>query len=126
MRTRAALTTLAVVMGMVLSGAPPALAGRPAETTRPTRPKPTAVPSPTGTPSPTAPAPMPTAKRTVVVLPTLEGRGSTAYDVDTAGVVVGSAELTSGYWHAVRWVDGRIEDLGTLGGLNSQAEAIEG
>ncbi|SCG52956.1 hypothetical protein [Micromonospora humi] len=173
MRTRAALTTLAVVLGMALSGAPPAVAGRPGdrppETTRPTRPKPTVAPSPTvsprptasptptvrptlspsptvrptptvsptptvrptptasptGTPAPTTPAPMPTADRAAVVLPGLDGPGSTAYDVNSAGVVVGAAELASGYWHAVRWVDGRIEDLGTLGGLNSQAEAID-
>ncbi|MEW2442461.1 hypothetical protein [Micromonospora marina] len=50
-----------------------------------------------------------------MVLPSLDGRGSIAYDVDTAGVVVGAAEVAGGYWHAVRWVDGRIEDLGTLG-----------
>ncbi|MDG4803115.1 hypothetical protein [Micromonospora sp. WMMD980] len=68
---------------------------------------------------------MPTADRAAVVLPGLDGPGSTAYDVNTAGVVVGAAELASGYWHAVRWVDGRIEDLGTLGGPNSQAEAID-
>ncbi|QLQ39103.1 hypothetical protein [Micromonospora robiginosa] len=69
---------------------------------------------------------MPTAKRTAVVLPTLvAGRGSSAHDVNAAGVAVGAAELATGYWHAVRWVDGRIEDLGTLGGPNSQAEAID-
>ncbi|MBU8858683.1 hypothetical protein KSK32_15795 [Micromonospora sp. WMMB482] len=68
---------------------------------------------------------MPTAKRTAVVLPSLDGRGSIAYDVNTAGVVVGAAEVAGGSWHAVRWVDGRVEDLGTLGGPNSQAQAID-
>ncbi|MET7831242.1 hypothetical protein ABZS44_00260 [Micromonospora sediminicola] len=166
MRTRAALTTLAVVLGTALAGASPAVAGRPGdrppETTRPTRPKPTPVPSPTasprptasptptvrptptvspsptarptptaspspsGTPAPGTPAPMPTAKRTVDVLPGLDdSRSTTAYDVNSAGVVVGSAELANGDWRAVRWVDGRIEDLGTLGGHTSQAQAID-
>ncbi|MGY4909920.1 hypothetical protein [Micromonospora aurantiaca (nom. illeg.)] len=153
MRTRMASTALAVAVGMVVAGAPPAVANRPGDrppgTARPTRPKPTVVPSPTfsprptttptptaaptptptvsptGTPTATTPAPMPTAKRTAVVLPSLDGRGSIAYDVNTAGVVVGAAEVAGGYWHAVRWVDGRIEDLGTLGGPNSQAQAID-
>ncbi|WP_431876882.1 hypothetical protein [Micromonospora marina] len=153
MRTGMALTALAAAVGMVVSGAPPAVANRPGDrppgTARPTRPKPTVTPSPTfsprptasptptptasptptvsptGTPTGTTPAPMPTAKRTAVVLPSLDGRGSIAYDVDTAGVVVGAAEVAGGYWHAVRWVDGRIEDLGTLGGPNSQAQAID-
>ncbi|MEU7570049.1 hypothetical protein [Micromonospora sp. NPDC049240] len=102
MRTGAALTTLAVVVGMALAGPSPAVAG-----------------------TPTPASAMPTAKRTAVVLPSLTGRGSTAYDVNPAGVVVGSAELASGYWHAVRWLNGRIEDLGTLGGPNSQAQAID-
>ncbi|MEH0825600.1 MULTISPECIES: hypothetical protein [Micromonospora] len=152
MRTRMGLTALAVVLGMVVSGAPPAAADRPGDrppgTARPTRPKPTvvpsptvsprptasptptatatptAVPSPTGTPTATTPAPMPTARRTAELLPSL-GRSSSASDVNSAGVVVGSAEVSSGYWHAVRWVDGRIEDLGTLGGPNSQAQAID-
>ncbi|MEU7796949.1 hypothetical protein AB0B11_26330 [Micromonospora tulbaghiae] len=158
MRTRMALAALAVAVGMVVAGAPPAVANRPGDrppgTARPTRPKPTVVPSPTfsprptasptptavptptatatptaspsptGTPTATTPAPMTTAKRTAVLLPTLGG-GSSASDVNSAGVVVGSAQVASGYWHAVRWVDGQIEDLGTLGGPNSQAEAID-
>ncbi|MFI2709311.1 hypothetical protein ACH495_04160 [Micromonospora sp. NPDC018662] len=110
MRTRTALTTVGVVLGTVLAAAPPALAG---------------APSRAGTPAATAPAPMSTANRTATLLPTLGGLATSAADVNTAGVVVGSARVASGYWHAVRWVNGKIEDLGTLGGPNSQAEAID-
>ncbi|MEU0154154.1 hypothetical protein [Micromonospora fulviviridis] len=151
MRTRTALATGGVALGMLLAGATPAVAShpddrpraRPTEATWSPRPKPTASPSPTSTPPPTAvpsptgtptptgsptpttPAPMPTADRTAVVLPSLDGLSTSASDVNGQGVVAGAARLASGYWHAVRWVDGRIEDLGTLGGLNSQAEAID-
>ncbi|MFU8870846.1 hypothetical protein [Micromonospora sp. SL4-19] len=152
MRTRTALTTGAVLFGMLLAAAPPALADAPAKgpkpkPTRTTTPKPTPTssptptptssPTPTTSPTPTAsptdtttppptPTPMPTADRTVVLLPSLvDGLGSTARDANAQGVVVGAAKLATGYWHAVRWVDGQIEDLGTLGGPNSQAEAID-
>ncbi|MEV0427925.1 hypothetical protein [Micromonospora sp. NPDC050495] len=68
---------------------------------------------------------MPTAARTPVLLPSLDGLSAGAKDINGQGVVVGAARRATGYWHAVRWVDGQIEDLGTLGGPNSQAEAVD-
>jgi probable HAF family extracellular repeat protein len=62
---------------------------------------------------------------TPTVLPLLSGKSAIAYAVNNAGVVAGSAELATGYWHAVVWVNGQIKDLGTLGGPNSQAEDVD-
>ena len=58
---------------------------------------------------------------TVVDLGTLGGPFSIAFDVNNVGRVVGSALTSDGLQHAARWSQGTAMDLGTLGGLNSQA-----
>jgi probable HAF family extracellular repeat protein len=66
-------------------------------------------------------------------LGTLGGPGSGAVGVNDAGQVAGNADtakfesgngVTHYYQHAVLWKDGKIADLGTLGGLESYAAAI--
>ncbi|MDX6249233.1 MAG: hypothetical protein QOF10_2593 [Kribbellaceae bacterium] len=49
------------------------------------------------------------------------GRHGWALGVNDDGAVVGKSETADGARHAVLWRDGRIIDLGTLGGLNSVA-----
>lgn len=58
---------------------------------------------------------------TVIDLGTLGGPFSIAFDVNNVGQAVGSALTSDGLQHAVRWYQGTTTDLGTLGGLNSQA-----
>jgi probable HAF family extracellular repeat protein len=91
------------------------------------------VPQPTwAADSPTTEAVPPTYD--LVDLGTLGGATSWAKDVDAAGRVVGQAE-TGGNGagcgggeatadHAFLWADGRMTDLGTLGGTNSAAAEI--
>ncbi len=56
----------------------------------------------------------------------LGGRWATAYDVNARGMVVGDAELEDEQAdRAFLWVDGRMQDLGTLGGALSAARAID-
>jgi len=61
-------------------------------------------------------------------LGTLGGKGSKAYvkvyDINERGQIVGSSETASGNQHAFLWQDGRMRDLGTLGGSQSYAYAI--
>ena len=50
---------------------------------------------------------------------------SYAFDVsDDGSVVVGKAKIIGGKWRAVRWVNGVIQNLGTLGGNESEALAV--
>jgi probable HAF family extracellular repeat protein len=49
------------------------------------------------------------------------GHHGCALGVNDEGVIVGQSETADGTHHAVVWREGRITDLGTLGGLNSQA-----
>ncbi|MCW3058290.1 MAG: peptidase family protein [Capsulimonas sp.] len=69
------------------------------------------------------------------MLGTLGGDHSTAYDVNDNGLVVGKADLARTYLertthgftrptHAFLWRDGVMQDLGTLGGDNSLACAV--
>ncbi|HYP26350.1 MAG TPA: HAF repeat-containing protein, partial [Blastocatellia bacterium] len=64
---------------------------------------------------------------TAVNLGTLPGRRfSIAKDISNRGQIVGSGTFNAGEEddHALLWEDGRIIDLGTLGGGRSFAEAI--
>jgi probable HAF family extracellular repeat protein len=66
-----------------------------------------------------------TAATGMVELPALPGGyDSFAFDINGAGIAVGSSADATGR-HAVRWDAGNVpEDLGTLGGYYSQARAI--
>jgi probable HAF family extracellular repeat protein len=57
-------------------------------------------------------------------LGTLGGVGSSAFDINDAGTVVGGSILPSGDSHAIVYQDGQMRDLGTLGGNRSTAWAI--
>jgi probable HAF family extracellular repeat protein len=59
-------------------------------------------------------------------LGTLGGSFSIAFDVNEAERVVGAATTSAGYQHAFRSHHGVMTDLGTLGGLNSQASGRDG
>jgi probable HAF family extracellular repeat protein len=52
------------------------------------------------------------------------GGESSADAINDQGQVVGFSETASGEWHAVLWHDGKVTDLGTLGGESSSATAI--
>ncbi len=52
-----------------------------------------------------------------VDLDTLDGTGSVAFGINTAGQVVGESQISGvAAWHAFLWQDGTMQDLGTLGG----------
>ncbi len=57
-------------------------------------------------------------------LGTLGGPNSYAYEINTAGQVVGQAEISPGTDHAFLWSNGAMQDLGTFGGPQSTANAI--
>lgn len=61
------------------------------------------------------------ARYTITDLGTLGGTFSIAFDIDNAGRVAGAADVPSGHQHAFLWDRSHMTDLGTLGGLNSQA-----
>ncbi len=52
------------------------------------------------------------------------GYGSIAYDINSAGQVVGSSYPESYYYHATLWNGTTASNLGTLNGLYSNAQAI--
>lgn len=52
------------------------------------------------------------------------GHYGAAAGVNDGGVVVGVSDTADGTNHAVLWREGRITDLGTLGGFISSADAI--
>ena len=53
------------------------------------------------------------------------GRSSTAYDINTAGQIVGDSEFGSGSTrHAVLWRDGTITELGHRGGPSNSSVAL--
>jgi probable HAF family extracellular repeat protein len=58
---------------------------------------------------------------TVTDLGTLGGTYSQPFVLNNEGLVGGTASLPDGTQHAVLWRNGRIRDLGTLGGPNSVA-----
>ncbi len=61
----------------------------------------------------------------VIDLGTLGGNRSYGNAINNLGTVVGYSDVTGNKsYHAVRWVNERIEDLGTLGGSYSQAVDI--
>lgn len=62
--------------------------------------------------------------RNVTRAPSLGGM-TIGRDINSAGVVVGQSQV-GGRWHAFRWLPGQttVEDLGTLGGLESAAMGI--
>ena len=53
-------------------------------------------------------------------LGTLGGRASRAFDINPFGVIVGFAQNANGRERAVRWVNGVIQSLGTLGGADQR------
>ncbi|HEY0777965.1 MAG TPA: hypothetical protein VGD56_08360 [Gemmatirosa sp.] len=63
---------------------------------------------------------------TVTDLGTFGGPFSVAFDIDVVGRVRGGATVPSGYQHAFITAHGGKRDLGTLGGLNSQASGRTG
>ena len=69
----------------------------------------------------------------LVDLGTLGGDAGNAYGVNAAGQVAGSAQTAAGETHAFLWTDGdgdwavdpgEVVDLGTLGGVESRARAV--
>lgn len=58
-------------------------------------------------------------------LGTLGGPTSWAYDINTAGRIVGRAAVDPAIrFHAFLWQDGKMRDLGTLGGQESEARGL--
>src|SRR5438093_5497075 len=51
-------------------------------------------------------------------------RDSSAADVNASGEIAGTSGTASGKQHAFLWRDGKVTDLGTLGGRDSSATAI--
>jgi probable HAF family extracellular repeat protein len=63
----------------------------------------------------------------VIDLGTLGGGWSTARGINNLGQVVGSAQVPSGDWQAFLWTpEAGMQDVGTVGGPNSEVRAISG
>jgi probable HAF family extracellular repeat protein len=60
---------------------------------------------------------------TIKYIGSLGGLYSSAYDINDAGVVVGTSETSSGKLHGFRYIYGAMQDLGTLPGQD-QSEAV--
>lgn len=57
-------------------------------------------------------------------LGTLGGANSAAASVNNAGVVVGTSDWSSGYWHGFRYSGGQLTDLGVYSSYYSYASGI--
>jgi len=57
-------------------------------------------------------------------LGTLGGTQSFAWDINDNNVVVGKAQLSNGVWHAFRWQNGQMSDLGVMPGYEASSEAF--
>lgn len=52
------------------------------------------------------------------------GGACQANDINDSGLIVGSAYMISGFWRACTWSAGYVTELGTLGGTDSKALAV--
>jgi len=61
---------------------------------------------------------------TVTDLGTLGGMMSLGREINSAGQIIGRADMSEDHSHGFLWENGEMSDLGTLGGVSSEAFAI--